>query len=300
MDWFPGRQASREGDSRRMLFYLLNMNDQYAGYLNVAIESAREAGLLALSMQGQLKEVRFKGEKDIVTEADLACDAAIRLKLERAFPDHNIVTEEAAAVSHGSGFTWFVDPIDSTVNYSRGFPLWGVSVGLREGSSMIAGAIYLPAIDEMFHVTLGGGAFLNGKTIRASGVDKLADAIISHGDFNVGVTDKQRWRLNKKTLMARLRSAAALQRVKCLGSAVLEGAFVASGRMEAYCMMAMKPWDVAVGSLLVTEAGVKVTGVDGSPFSVEGHDALFSNGILHADLLRVLSLEPAALKKNAG
>jgi fructose-1,6-bisphosphatase/inositol monophosphatase family enzyme len=186
----------------------------------------------------------------------------------------------------GSEFTWFVDPVDGTVNYSRGFPLWGVSVGLRKGDAMIAGAIFLPALGEMYTVTLKGGAYLNGQRIHTSPVAKLADAIISHGDFNIGANETERLEMNARNISSRARMAGAVQRIKCMGSAVLEGAFVAAGRMDAYCMLAMKPWDVAVAGLLVTEAGGQVSRLDGSPYSIIGPDVLFSNGLLHQDLLR--------------
>lgn len=268
----------------------MEMKDKYGEYLGTAIRAAEEAGGIARSLQHALRDIRFKGEKDVVTEADLACDAAIRKHLSAAYPSHNLVTEEGAALERGSDFTWYVDPIDGTVNYSRGFPLWGVSIGLRRGGAMVAGCIWLPALEEMFTVTLGGGAYLNGKRIQVSAVTDLHAAIISHGDFNIGDTQEQRYAYNERNLQSRGRAAAALQRVKCLGSAVVEGSFVAAGRMEAYCMLAMKPWDVAVGSLLVTEAGGQVTHLNGAPFNIDGPDALFSNGTLHQELLQVLKL----------
>jgi myo-inositol-1(or 4)-monophosphatase len=264
------------------------MKDKYGEYLGTAIRAAEEAGGIARTQQHSLRDIRFKGEKDVVTEADLACDAAIRKHLSSAYPSHNLVTEEAAALEKGSDFTWYVDPIDGTVNYSRGFPLWGVSIGLRRGSAMVAGCIWLPALEEMFTVTLGGGAYLNGKRIQVSGVTEMHQAIISHGDFNIGNTQEQRQEMNRRNLESRGRAASAVQRVKCLGSAVVEGSFVAAGRMEGFCMESMKPWDVAVGSLLVTEAGGQVTHLNGAPFDIEGPDALFSNGTLHQDLLKVL------------
>lgn len=268
----------------------MEMKDKYGEYLGAAILAAEEAGGIARSMQHALRDIRFKGEKDVVTEADFACDAAIRKNLSAAYPSHNIITEEEEALERGSEFTWYVDPIDGTVNYSRGFPLWGVSIGLRRGDAMVAGVIWLPALEEMFTVTLGGGAYLNGKKIQVSAVSEMQHAIISHGDFNVGNTEEQRKELNERNLQSRGRAAAALQRVKCLGSAVVEGSFVAAGRMEAYCMLAMKPWDVAVGSLLVTEAGGSVSHLDGGKFNIDGHDALFSNGTLHDQMLKVLKL----------
>lgn len=267
------------------------MRDKYGQFLGAAIKAAEEAGGMARSMQHALKDIRFKGEKDVVTEADMMCDAAIRKSLSAAYPDHNIITEEEKALAQGSEYTWYVDPIDGTVNYSRGFPLWGVSIGLRRGDAMVAGCIWLPALEEMYTTTLGGGAYLNGKAVRVSGVTELQAAIISHGDFNIGDTEAQRKEMNERNLQSRIRAAAALQRVKCMGSAVVEGAFVAAGRMEAYCMMAMKPWDVAVASLLVTESGGAVSHLDGAAFSIDGPDALFSNGLLHDPILKVLRLD---------
>jgi myo-inositol-1(or 4)-monophosphatase len=268
----------------------MEMKDKYGEYLGTAIRAAEEAGGIARSLQHALRDIRFKGEKDVVTEADLACDAAIRKHLSAAYPGHNLVTEEDAALEKGSDFTWYVDPIDGTVNYSRGFPLWGVSIGLRRAGAMVAGCIWLPALEEMFTVTLGGGAYLNGKRIQVSAVTDMHAAIISHGDFNIGDSQEQRHAYNERNLQSRGRAAAALQRVKCLGSAVVEGSFVAAGRMEAYCMLAMKPWDVAVGSLLVTEAGGQVTHLNGAAFDIDGPDALFSNRALHQELLQVLKL----------
>ncbi len=264
------------------------MKNDFKEFITVAEATVREAGLLALSLQGKLKDIQFKGEKDIVTEADFASDVLIRKLLTAAFPSHNIITEEEAAIDHGSEFTWYVDPIDGTVNYSRGMPLWGVSAGLRQGKEIIAGAIYLPALNEMYTTTLGGGAFLNGNKIKVSSVIKMEDAIVSHGDFNIGSDDEERKALNSRNLSARAHTAASVQRVKCMGSAVLEGAFVAAGRLDAYCMLAMKPWDVAVAGLLVTEAGGRVSQLDGSLYDIEVPDVLFTNGILHQGLLKLL------------
>lgn len=269
-------------------YYLTHMQNHYSPFLQTAIIAVKEAGALAHSMQSKLKDVHFKGEKDVVTEADFACDKLIRKILTDAHPTHNVITEEEDAIEKGSEYTWFVDPIDGTVNYSRGFPLWGVSVGLRYKNDIVAGAIFLPALSELYTTTLGGGAFLNDSQIRTSELKNLRDAIISHGDFNIGNTEAERTEMNSRNLSARLHTAAAVQRVKCMGSAVLEGAFVAAGRMDAYCMLAMKPWDVAVAGLLVTEAGGKVSMLDGSHYRIEGPDVLFSNGHLHEELLKIL------------
>jgi myo-inositol-1(or 4)-monophosphatase len=232
-------------------------------------------------MQKNLGDIRFKGAKDLVTEADMQCDRLIREHITAAFPSHNLVTEELGDTEKGSSFTWYVDPIDGTINYSRQFPLWGVSIGLAQDGRMLCGAIYLPATDEMFTAARGAGAYLNGERIRVS---STAD-IISHGDFNVGADEKTRRHLNEANFLARMGTVSAVQRVKCLGSAVIEGAYVASGRMEGYCMVILNPWDVAVTSLLVTEAGGQVTALNGEPYDLKHRNALFTNGLLHQGLL---------------
>jgi len=273
--------------------YFSHMNN-LQNFLDTAVRAAREAGALALGMQSNLKDIRLKGLKDVVTEADIACDAAIRKTLSEAHPDHDIVTEEEEALRRGKAgdrFTWFVDPIDGTINFSRGFPLWGISVGLMRGNDMIAGAIFLPAVEELYTAVAGGGAFLNGRPLHVSTVASLDQAILCHGDYNIGDTAEARGIINRRLHQMLSQAAGKVQRVKCLGCAVAESAYVAAGRMDAYCMLAMKPWDVSVGSLLVTEAGGKVTRPDGSAFSVEGPDALFSNGILHERVLDALGIK---------
>ncbi len=257
-------------------------------YLDVAVEACLEAGAKAKDMQSRLKNVRFKGEKDIVTEADIACDNLIRAKLTAAFPGHNLITEEAEAVSQGSPFTWYVDPIDGTVNYSRALPTWAISVGLEQDGQVIVGAVYVPMLDETYTAIRGQGAFLNGMPISVSAVADASQAIISHGDFNVGLDPKSG---NARNMNFRSRTVEAVQRIKCLGSAVAEGVYVAAGRLEGYCMETFKPWDVAAASLIVEEAGGKVTDLAGQPWNVRSRDLLFSNGLLHRDLLKILSGE---------
>lgn len=257
-------------------------------YLSIALKAAQAAGKHALGMQKNLNDIRYKGAKDLVTEADMQCDHMIREQIIAAFPDHNLVTEELGDTEKGSAFTWYVDPIDGTINYSRRFPLWGVSIGLAQAGSMLCGVIYLPASDETFITARGEGAWLNGERIHVSPTTDLSQAIISHGDFNVGADEKTRRVLNEANFLARMGTVSAVQRVKCLGSAIVEGAYVASGRMEGYCMVILNPWDVAVTSLLVTEAGGQVTTLTGEPYQLTHRNALFTNGHLHQALLNSL------------
>lgn len=256
-------------------------------FLTAAADIARAAGHVALQRQRGLGPAQFKGSKDLVTEADLECDSLIRARLTEAFPDHDLLTEEEGALDRGGDYRWIADPIDGTINYAHGIPLWGNSVALTRGDETVCGAIYLPVFDELYTVSAGGGALLNGAPLRVSAQADLAAAVLSHGDYNVG-DDTVRAGLNADNRRAHGRMAATVQRIKCLGSAVVEGAWVASGRLDAYWMTYLKPWDVAVTTLLVREAGGRVTDLRGAPWTLAREEALFSNGLLHDELVDTL------------
>ena len=266
---------------------------QTSNHLAAAADIARAAGLLALERQKSLGPAQFKGTKDLVTEADLECDRLIRTRLSEAFPDHDLLTEEEGALDRGSDYCWIADPIDGTINYAHGIPLWGNSVALTHRGKPLCGAIYLPVFDELYTVSAGGGAFLNGAPLHVSAKTDLGAAILSHGDYNVG-DETIRATLNDANSRVHARMVPASQRIKSLGSAVVEGAWVASGRLDAYWMIYLKSWDVAVTTLLVAEAGGRVTDLRGAPWTLEHEEALFSNGVLHDALLATLQRESAA------
>jgi myo-inositol-1(or 4)-monophosphatase len=255
----------------------------------VATELAVRAGDLALDMQDSLASVREKGLKDVVTEADEACERLIMESILRLFPDHNTITEEHPSRRTGSDITWYIDPIDGTVNYSRGIPVWGVSIGVAWRGRMEAGVIRLPVTDETYTAVRGEGAFVNGKAIRVSPTESLADTIMASGDFNVGPNPQRQEATNRLNLAMFGRVAPRIRRIKCFGAAVAESAMVAAGRIEAYLMNNFNPWDVAAASLLVTEAGGKVSDIDGRPFALDGVTALFTNGHIHDALLETLT-----------
>jgi myo-inositol-1(or 4)-monophosphatase len=262
----------------------------YSIFLAAAVDAARAAGVVALGRQRTLPPAQFKGAKDLVTEADIECDRLIRARLTAEFPDHDLLTEEEGALDRGSDYRWIADPIDGTINYAHGIPLWGNSVALSHKGRVLCGAIYLPVFDEMYTTVAGGGAFVNGRPIRVSALADASSAVLSHGDYNVG-DEKIRDGLNADNRLAHGRMTEAVQRIKCLGSAVVEGVWVACGRMDAYWMTHLKPWDVAVTTLLVAEAGGTVTDLRGNPWTLARDEALFSNGLLHGELLAALDWE---------
>ncbi len=249
----------------------------------------REAGLSALSLQQNLNGVTYKKTKDIVTEADLLSEKILVQGIQKLFPGHAIRTEEAGCLPAQNGntdFLWVIDPVDVTFNFSRGLPMWGVSAALFERGKLCVALCFLPGLREMYVAYAGGGAFLNGMQITVSQMKNMEQAVVSNGDFNVGDVEK----IHVQNLKNFSSEAKACMRVKCLGSAVAEGCFLASGRLDAFVMTMSYPWDIAGIALLIQEAGGCATTISGKPLSFQdGEEALFSNGILHDSFLKLLS-----------
>lgn len=257
--------------------------------LNLAKSFAEEAGNTAFAMQSHLGSIRYKTPKDVVTSADMESERILVSRIQEHFPEHSIRTEEAGHIKAGSRYEWILDPVDGTVNFSRGIPLWGVSVALVEnterGVSPLVAAVHLPALGKIFSACRGGGAFRNGEKIRVSETAELSHAIVSNGDFNVGDWEK----VNAQNLKNLECEAKSCTRVKCLGCAVVEGTFVAQGSLDAFVMTMSYPWDIAAIALLVEEAGGRSSGLDGENIHfMDGEQVLFSNGILHRPMLQIL------------
>ena len=257
-------------------------------FLSVAEMLAKRAGDLCLEIQQDLGEVHYKSKKDVVTRADIASEKLIVEGIRAAFPTHSIRTEEAGVIEGSDPrYRWIIDPVDGTVNFSRGIPLWGISIALHfEGKPLVA-AINLPKLGELYTASKGGGAFMNGKPIRVSRESDSIHAIVSNGDFNVGDATK----INEQNSRNFAREAVAFERVKCLGSAVIEGCFTACGRIDCFVMTMSYPWDIAAIALMVEEAGGKSTRIDGKPLEfVDAEQAIFSNGLLHEALVTTLAV----------
>lgn len=255
-------------------------------FLKVAEDLARRAGEICLELQNNLGDVKYKTAKDVVTIADVTSEKLIVEGLRKAFPTHSIRTEEAGVIEGSDPrYRWIIDPVDGTVNFSRGIPLWGVSIALHfEGRPLVA-VVNLPKLGEMYTAAKGQGAHMNGKPIHVSGESNPTHAIVSNGDFNVGDAQKINAQ-NSKNFAA---EAVAFERVKCFGSAVIEGCFTACGRLDCFVMTMSYPWDIAAIALLVEEAGGKSTHIDGSEMQfVDAEQVVFSNGLLHDTLVKTV------------
>ncbi|GAB4276855.1 MAG: inositol monophosphatase family protein [Deferrisomatales bacterium] len=219
---------------------------------------------------------------DLVTEADLACEAAIRQVLARRAPGTAVLGEEEGASGDGAD-RWVVDPLDGTTNYAHGYPVFCVSIAWEEEGVARLGVVYDPLRDELFTAQAGRGARLNGETIRVSAAARLAEALLATG-FPY---DR---RTNPRTnYEAFCRLTHLTQGVRRGGSAALDLAYVAAGRLDGFWEPGLRPWDTAAGALLVAEAGGRVSGFRGQPFDPYRDEVVATNGALHGALLAELA-----------
>lgn len=251
-------------------------------FLKTALETARKAGRYAKKRKGSIKSITFKGSINLVTDVDKSCENIIISGIKKDFPSHGILSEESNPTTNSSPYKWIIDPLDGTTNYSKGLPIYSVSVALEYRGRIIAGAVYDPERDEMFYAERGKGAFCNKKRIHVSKEKKLSNAFLVTGfSYNVQTTDFD----NVKYFKAFLKRTLAVRR---LGSAALDLSYVAGGRFDGFWELNLHPWDTAAGSLIVEEAGGKITRYDGKKFSCYDKEMLASNAHIHNPMLQII------------
>jgi len=249
-----------------------------SGFLPQATAIAREAGALLMPFFERRIGFEYKGDVDLVTEADRASEKLIVGRLRAIWPTHDIVGEEGTRDDHGSAFRWYVDPLDGTTNFAHGYPVFCVSMGLEHEGQLIAGILYDPTRDELFVAEKGSGATLNGKPIHVSTTTTLAESILGTGFPSFKRHKNPNIHFYHQIT---LRSHG----IRRAGSAALDLANVASGRYDGFWEFNLNPWDTSAGVLLVQEAGGTVTRFDGTPFRIDSRETMASNGIIHAELL---------------
>lgn len=249
-------------------------------FLDAAVNMAREAGAILLEEFAKPPEIRYKGEVDIVTQADKRSEAVLVARLLREFPDHGIVAEESGGSgSTNAEFVWHVDPLDGTTNFAHGYPCFAVSLGLLQHGEPIAGVVFDPVRNELFSAARGEGACLNAKPIRVSSVERLSESLLSTG-FPVQQRSANRniyhyWHFTLNS-----------HGVRRDGAAALDLCYVACGRFDGFWEFGLKSWDTAAGILLVSEAGGLVSDFVGQPFHPGGKEALATNGRIHDEMRR--------------
>ncbi len=249
-------------------------------FLDVAIETAQEAGSILLTEFARPVKISYKGEVDIVTQADGRSEQAIVSRLRSHFPKHAIVAEEGGGAENESPFRWHVDPLDGTTNFAHGYPCFAVSIGLEEAGEPIVGVIFQPVTGELFTAVKGEGAYLNQKKIQVSHIDKIATSLLCTGFPSVKRAQNPNihyyWDFT-------LRSHG----VRRDGSAAMDLASVACGRFEGFWEFGLHTWDVTAGVLLVREAGGIVTQFNGQPYRLGDHELLASNGQVHEEMKEI-------------
>jgi myo-inositol-1(or 4)-monophosphatase len=252
---------------------------------STAEQAARIGGAILQEWAGKITP-REKSPKNLVTEADLASQKAISEFLTRECPGHGFLGEEEGGPAQvDSEYRWIVDPLDGTSNYVHRFPFYAVSIGVEYRGKLVAGAIFDPTRGEMFSASLGNGATLNAQAIEPSVTEPLAQALVI-ASLPVKTTPESP---EVRRFLRVLTQAQSLQRT---GSAALNLCYVATGRMDAFWSTSLKPWDMAAGVLILTEAGGRVTAINGGDFHVDVSDLLASNGnALHDELARLLPQE---------
>ncbi|MBV9507301.1 MAG: inositol monophosphatase [Acidobacteriia bacterium] len=250
-------------------------------FLEAAVEIAREAGTLLANYFERKIPFERKGEFDLVTEADRSSEKLVVEKLRTHFPTHAVVAEEGGGFSGSSEYRWYVDPLDGTTNFAHSFPMFNVTLGLERAGEVIAGVIYDPVRQEMFTAEKGSGAYLNHKRIRVSRVTRLADSLASTGF-------PSRKRSHNVNIHFYYQLAMASHGVRRTGSAALDLAYVACGRLDFFWEFGLKPWDQAAGVLLVQEAGGQVSDMRGEAHSITGSEHLLAdNGLLHGEVVQM-------------
>jgi myo-inositol-1(or 4)-monophosphatase len=275
--------------------------------LQTAILAAREAGSILLENLKKPRRTKVKGLRDIVTDADAKAQRAIIEIIQARFPSHDIISEESdlgskdqADVKGGSDelttgdgrrspdrarcpYTWIVDPLDGTTNYSRRLPCFCTSIALSHQGVVILGVVYDPLRDDLFQAERGKGAYLNGESLRVSHVESLAGALVGF-DWARAQAERE--------VIAHLVAQMALQvrTLRTLGAAALGLCYVAAGWLDVYFHFSLSAWDAAAGALIVQEAGGVASDFTGHPWQIGSRRCLASNGLLHDEMLSILTV----------
>jgi myo-inositol-1(or 4)-monophosphatase len=259
----------------------------FAKELALAEAMAREAGALLKENFGREQEIEYKGRINLVTEMDRRAEDLIVKRIQAVYPDDDIWAEEGSGGRTGAERTWIVDPLDGTTNYAHEYPVWSVSIALRQGGEVVAGAVYNPLLDEMYSARRGGGAMLNGRPRRVSAADTLESAMLATG-FSYDVTTQNDPEKNNIGPFSRfLRRAQAVRRA---GSAALAIAKVGVGRTDGFWEGGLHAWDMAAAMCVVVEGGGRVTNYDGGVPALDGRQLVATNGTgLHQAMLEVLA-----------
>jgi myo-inositol-1(or 4)-monophosphatase len=241
-------------------------------------EIAREAGALLMGYFHRRVKIEYKGDVDLVTEADRQSEALILSRIREQWPSHDVMGEEGSRIQTGSDYLWYIDPLDGTTNFAHGFPVFCVSLALQHKGKRIAGVVYDPTRNELFAAELGRGAYLNHHRLAVSKITSLSECLVATGF-------PSHKRHKNPNIFFYHQITLRTHGVRRAGSAALDLCSVAAGRVDGFWEFNLNPWDTAAGVLIAEEAGGRVSRFDGAPFQIDSRETLASNGLVHEALL---------------
>ena len=250
-----------------------------------AVDLARKSGALLKEKFNQKHEIHYKGEINLVTEADKMSEDLIITAISRNFPDHGILSEESPVITGVGKLRWIIDPLDGTTNYAHGYPVFCVSIALENEGKIVLGVIYDPMREEMFVAVRGGGLYLNEKKLHVSDVSDLSRSLLVTG-FPYDIRESKDNNLNFFNAMA-----LKVQAIRRVGSAALDLAYLAAGRFDGFWELKLKPWDTAAGCLMVEEAGGLISDIAGQKWHLQSPSLLASNALIQEQMVEALSIK---------
>jgi myo-inositol-1(or 4)-monophosphatase len=255
-------------------------------FLEFAINIGRKAGKLLMDFYNSREDlnISYKEDNSILTRADIASEKLIVEAIKKKFPSHSILAEEGDKLDMDSEYTWCIDPLDGTTNFSIHYPFFCVSIALFKKSEPIIGVIYFPSQDELYHAKKGGGSYLNERLIKVSSESAFNRAIVA---FSNSRREQDIKLISKIFLELRLLK----QKLRHFGSAALELAYTACGRISGFLSIGTNIWDIAAGMILIKEAGGKITTLSGKEYTLEdeGKIIIATNELIHENLLVFLN-----------
>jgi len=247
-----------------------------------AVDLARNAGALLKKKFNKTHKIQFKGDINLVTEADKMSENLIIKSIRRAFPDHGILSEESPAVAGSGKIRWIVDPLDGTTNYAHGYPVFCVSIALENDGNVVLGVIYDPMREELFSTVRGKGVYLNGKKLSVSSIRDISRSLLATG-FPYDIRESRENNLDYFSRMA-----VNVQAIRRAGAAALDLAYLAAGRFDGFWELKLQPWDTAAASLMVEEAGGMISDIKGDRWHLQSANILASNGLIHEQMIDIL------------
>ena len=254
------------------------------GFLKTAVSAARLGGDIIIKNLGHLsrEDIQTKQAFDFVTKVDRWSEAVIMQTIREKFPSHRFLTEETLKQEDTGDFRWIIDPLDGTTNYIHSYPIFSVSIALEYRSEVVLGVVFDPLRDELFHAVKGDGSFLNNKKINVSGVAALENSLIATG-----------FPFRKKEMIDLYLRAfreifSWVSDIRRAGSAAIDLAYIAAGRFEGFFELALSPWDIAAGSLLIQEAGGLISDFDGGVDYLSTGNIVAGNKSIQPEILRII------------